>query len=127
MRVLLFLTCLFWTGGVFAQGVGTISGRVINSEESPVGNAKVAIYKGANLATFISADANGRFVTEKIDTGIYEVHVVARMHKRSVITKVPVTGGKNTDVEVKLFEKRNAADTVYVYDSYFVPEKRAIN
>ena len=123
MRTLLAILFLlpFYTAFAQSDTTGTISGVVINAQEEVVNRARVAVYGPEGMAAFVSTNERGKFMTEPIATGTYEVHVIARGFKRSVITKVPVTAKKNTPVPVKIFERRSPSDTIYVYSNYDIP------
>jgi hypothetical protein len=124
MRIILII-CLLLAGKSYAQDTtGTISGRIINNREEAIKGAEVSVYNHLGIRAFATTDNNGRFITNKIDTGMYEVNVRYRAYKRSIITKVPVKAGGNSDMLVKIFAQSSSWDTVSTYNPYNIVEVR---
>lgn len=131
MKAIMMVLSLAVAGNLLAQNpVGTISGTVINREEQPLKAAKVSVFAGEQIIASAITDIKGRFTAANLDTGIYEVKIGYRGHKSSVVTKVPVQDGKNSDMLVKVFEQSDPRDTSSVFSSYNIvavaprPEKK---
>lgn len=115
----LWTICLLFAGSVYGQDTtGTVSGVIINNEEMPIKGVEVSVLQGEEIKAFTITNAQGKFTTPKVDTGLYVVAINYRAHKRSVITKVPVKGGGNSDMRLKLFAQSAPWDTTSVYYSY---------
>ncbi len=115
----LWTICLLFAGAAYGQDTtGTVSGVVINNEELPLKGVEVSVLLGEEIKAFTITDAQGKFTTPKVDTGLYVVAINYRAHKRSVITKVPVKAGDNSDMRLKLFAQSAPWDTTSVYYSY---------
>ncbi len=88
-----------------AQETGSISGRVFdNSNTRPLRGASVTVVGTESDA---ESDVDGYF-TVKVPPGTYEVRVVAPTYGTSVIQKVTVEVGRETDIRIGLTPQTDA-------------------
>lgn len=87
---------------------GTISGHVYDETNKPVQDAEVFIYKLDNVAIIGSANTgddstnSGRFVTNRIDTGTYNLQLKYEGYRRLIVNNVPVHLNRTTELKLKL-------------------------
>ncbi|MBS1688907.1 MAG: carboxypeptidase regulatory-like domain-containing protein [Bacteroidetes bacterium] len=119
---ILLLQFLFTT--VFAQEEdtaptykGTISGHVYDETGRVIQDAEVFIYKPDNVAIVGSANTgddstnNGGFVTNRIDTGRYNVQLKYAGYRRLIVNSVPIHLNQTTELNLKISpESPEAAD-----------------
>lgn len=98
---------------------GTISGHVYDETNRPVQDAEVFIYKLDNVAIIGSANTgddstnSGGFVTNRIDTGMYNLQLKYEGYRRLVVNNVPIHLNRNTELRLQLSpETPEAADNL---------------
>ena len=96
---------------------GTITGHVYDETGRAVQDAEVFIYKLDNVAIVGSANTgddstnNGGFVTNRIDTGRYNVQLKYAGYRRLIVNSVPVHLNQTTELNLKISpEAPEAAD-----------------
>jgi len=123
-RYLLLTGLLICSASVFSQEEdnaptykGTISGHVYDETGRAVQDAEVFIYKPDNIAIVGSANTgddstnNGGFVTNRIDTGRYNVQLKYAGYRRLIVNSVPVHLNQTTELNLKISpEAPEAAD-----------------
>ena len=79
-KKLLFMLLVFISAGVcaFAQSSGGVKGTVVDrSGRAPIPNAKVSVYSGSELIAEQNTGADGFFIFEDLDNGVYRMNVSA--------------------------------------------------
>ncbi len=94
-------------GGLFAQ-TGTISGKLKQDDGQPAIGARIFVY--TTNGEEIVGDANtaddnenmGKFKTNAIPVGVYDLHIKYEGYKRMIIKNVPVETDKSTEINLRL-------------------------
>jgi hypothetical protein len=127
-KYLLLAGLLFCSTATFSQEddniptyKGTISGHVYDETDKPVMDAEVFIYKPDNVAIVGSANTGddstntGGFITNRIDTGMYNVQLKYEGYRRLIVNNVPVHLDKTSELRLKLSpEAPEATDNIVV-------------
>ncbi|HJS44589.1 MAG TPA: TonB-dependent receptor [Gemmatimonadales bacterium] len=90
--------CATLTSPAAAQRPGEVTGRVIESDSTPVESADVSLV-GVSKAT--ATDADGRFRLIRVEPGAYQLRV-SRLGYRTVIVPLSVHSGESVPVSVRL-------------------------
>ena len=108
MKHLLIVFCLLFSAAVFAQEPkGTISGKVTDETGKPVANADVFVYNGDEILGSDITGPDGRYLTNRMYTGVYRVQVIYGEYKESWVNNVPVKEWQDTRIDVQLEPKQN--------------------
>jgi len=100
----------------FAQEAGSIQGRVVGPDRSPVGGVNVTLLRdGATLAATIS-NGEGRFNFDKLQAGAYQLHFQLGQGS-SEEPSVQVRPGQATSIEKTVVFDVGAVETVTVYSA----------
>jgi hypothetical protein len=111
--LILLFSCVAFTG--FAQTdtpasepKGTISGQLKQDDGEPAIGAQLFVYTVDGEQIVGSANTQddnenlGRFTTDKIPIGVYDVHIKYPSYRNVIVTAVPVEKGKATMINLKL-------------------------
>ena len=94
----LFLCCVL-TVAAFAQGAGTITGRISDTFGKPVSGARIQLKNGANGALHKGAStATGEYTLDGLPSGTYELSV--RMNNMENRNPTEVTGPCSPGIDV---------------------------
>ncbi|MBA3829677.1 MAG: carboxypeptidase regulatory-like domain-containing protein [Taibaiella sp.] len=103
---------------------GTISGKLTEENpEEPALGAQLFVYAQDNTSIVGSANTNddstnqGKYLTNRIDTGMYNIRIKFAGHLLTIINNIPVRYNQNTVVNLKLFLQApgQAEDTTINY------------
>ncbi len=104
-------------------GTGSITGRVVDkATQEPLVMANVVLM---DTRLGAATDMDGRFFIEPIEPGSYSVKILMMGYRTLVKTRVVVTPGKPTDLEIELEEEPIQMAGVVVRPTYFETTKDA--
>ena len=88
--------------GLLAQGIGSLTGTVIDPSGTPVPNAAVSIVNEATHATTNATTSSGVYVASNLPPGIYDVSVTASGFKEFKQTGVTISVATTNTLNVPL-------------------------
>ncbi|MFH2094470.1 MAG: carboxypeptidase regulatory-like domain-containing protein [Bacteroidota bacterium] len=104
MKNLIFILMLAGVTQIFAQGTGSINGRVFDDTGYPMQNASVYIDKGSEKIGTIT-DENGFFSLKFLSQGYYKLNIRYIGYQPVIINDLYVRSGKITTINnVKMTE-----------------------
>ena len=96
--------------------VGTLTGVVLDSADSPVEEATIEL-RAAALTRVLRTDAAGRFAIDTLPAGLYDLTVRRVGFQTASLTEVRVMAGRTTEVRVVLTQSAARLSTVSVVAS----------
>ncbi len=104
MRNLLLVVVFLGLGvSAFAQNVGTLQGKVTDSETGePLVFCAVVLFKNGVQTTGVETDLDGNYSISNLDPGDYDVEVAYVGYQTQLVQKVRVFAGKVVPLNVKL-------------------------
>lgn len=102
---------------------GTVSGIVKDEKGALAAGVQVFVYNGDTILGSGTTDESGKFLTNRIQTGTYQVRTVAPAHKKSVMSGVPVKQNTNTALILNIAPSADEDDTSNVYTNYAISRK----
>lgn len=98
------------TTNLYAQTSGTITGNVLDKDNTPVPNMNVTLLGTGNVTT---TKKDGKFVFTNIHPGTYSIQVSC-VGFESQVQLVSVKDGQTTDVSFEIYEKTSELQNVEV-------------
>lgn len=117
MRKYILIIFIIFTGQIFAQGQGVITGVVIDHDsQKPVADAEVTIIELDSSAT---SGNDGKFEFINVPLGTYQLKTSKVGYETVVNTDIVVLSARPTGVRIELIPKGYRTDTIDVEARYF--------
>jgi Carboxypeptidase regulatory-like domain len=91
------ITMLSITGIALAEGI--VTGTVLDADGMPVEEARVALQTDDVCGEYVFTDADGVYLFENVEAGVYDVKASKRRVGNGLIEEVEVVDGETTTLE----------------------------
>ncbi|HTU33896.1 MAG TPA: carboxypeptidase-like regulatory domain-containing protein [Candidatus Acidoferrum sp.] len=102
---LVVFAALTLSAAVWAYGLGTLAGTVVDASGKPVVGASVVMQASAGALPYATTtNSHGRFFFPRLPHGYYDVRATTRYRASAWRHNLTVRTGKQTDVTLRLTE-----------------------
>ncbi|HEX5424390.1 MAG TPA: carboxypeptidase-like regulatory domain-containing protein [Candidatus Acidoferrales bacterium] len=101
--LLIVCAALALSATLWAYGLGTLAGRVVDANGKPVAGASVVMQSSAGAMPYATTtNEHGRFFFPRLPHGYYDVRATTRLRASAWKHNLTVRTGKQTEVTLRL-------------------------